>query len=44
MPRYDISVILDEAVADVLAWLQTLPLPDNIVPGEGTPLAAAPVL
>lgn len=37
MPRFDESVIPDEDVANVLAWLQTLPLPDSIVPGEGTP-------
>ena len=37
MPRFDQSVIPDEDVANVHAWLQGLPLPDNIVPGEGTP-------
>ena len=37
MPRYDVSVIPDEHLADVLAWLHTLPLPERIVAGEGTP-------
>ena len=37
MPRFDASILPDEDVANVLAWLQTLPLPDNIVPGLGTP-------
>ena len=37
MPAFAASVIPDEDVASVHAWLQTLPLPDVIVPGEGTP-------
>ena len=37
MPPFPASVIPDETVADVRAWLQTLPLPEDIVPGEGTP-------
>lgn len=37
MPRYDVSVIPDQELADVLAWLHTLPLPERLVPGEGRP-------
>ena len=37
MPASPASVIPDADVASVHAWLQTLPLPDVIVPGEGTP-------
>jgi len=37
MPAFPESVIPDSDVANVHAWLQTLPLPDVIVPGEGTP-------
>lgn len=37
MPRFDPSVIPDEDVANVHAWLQGLALPATIVPGEGTP-------
>ena len=38
MPPFPESVIPDEDVAAIHAWLQTLPLPDVIVPGEGTPV------
>ncbi len=37
MPPFDASRVSDAEVNDVYAWLQTLPLPDNIVPGLGTP-------
>jgi mono/diheme cytochrome c family protein len=37
MPPFDANVVSDQQIADVHAWLQTLPLPDVIVPGEGTP-------
>ncbi len=37
MPAFPEDRISDEQVGDIYAWLQTLPLPANIVPGEGTP-------
>jgi len=37
MPQFTADRVPDEDVADIYAWLQTLPLPDTIVPGEGTP-------
>ncbi|MEE9277617.1 MAG: cytochrome c oxidase subunit II transmembrane domain-containing protein [Dehalococcoidia bacterium] len=37
MPSFDEDRVPDADVADIYAWLQTLPLPDSIVPGEGTP-------
>ncbi|PZC49297.1 MAG: Cytochrome c, mono- and diheme variants [Chloroflexi bacterium] len=37
MPAFGPDAVSDQEVADVRAWLQTLPLPDTIVPGEGTP-------
>ncbi|MEE9277500.1 MAG: c-type cytochrome, partial [Dehalococcoidia bacterium] len=37
MPSFDEDTIANTEVADILAWLQTLPLPDTIVPGAGTP-------
>jgi hypothetical protein len=37
MPAFSADAVSDQQVADVHAWLQTLPLPDTIVPGEGTP-------
>ena len=37
MPPFTESAVPDDTVADIHAWLQTLPLPDTIVPGEGTP-------
>lgn len=37
MPAFSAGVVSDQEVADVHAWLQTLALPDTIVPGEGTP-------
>ena len=37
MPAFSADIVPDQSVADVHAWLQTLPLPDTIVPGEGTP-------
>lgn len=37
MPAFNPDVVTDQQVADVHAWLQTLPLPDTIVEGEGTP-------
>jgi mono/diheme cytochrome c family protein len=37
MPRFDASAVPDDTVASIHAWLQTLPLPDSIVPGQGTP-------
>ena len=37
MPAFSADAIPDQSVADVHAWLQTLPLPDEIVAGEGTP-------
>ena len=37
MPRYDVTIIADDQLAQVLAWLGTLALPSRIVPGHGTP-------
>lgn len=37
MPPFQPDRVPDAAVADIYAWLQTLPLPDEIVPGLGTP-------
>ena len=37
MPHQPTDLITDQDVAHVHAWLQTLPLPATIVPGEGTP-------
>ncbi len=37
MPAFDAGRVPDADVGDIYAWLQTLPLPDSIVPGEGTP-------
>ena len=37
MPVFPADRVPDEDVADIYAWLQTQPLPDVIVPGEGTP-------
>jgi cytochrome c oxidase subunit 2 len=37
MPAFPADRVSDAEVADIYAWLQTLPLPDTIVPGEGTP-------
>ena len=37
MPPFSADIVPDQQVADVHAWLQTLPLPDTIIAGEGTP-------
>ena len=37
MPEFPVDRVPDADVADIYAWLQTLPLPDVIVPGLGTP-------
>lgn len=37
MPAFPEDRVSDAQVAEISAWLQTLPLPDTIVPGEGTP-------
>ena len=37
MPRFPAEAVPDEDVADIYAWLQTLPLPETIVEGLGTP-------
>ncbi len=37
MPAFPASLVPDADVADIYAWLQTQPLPDKIIPGEGTP-------
>ena len=37
MPAFNADTVSDQQVADVHAWLQTLPLPDTIIAGEGTP-------
>jgi mono/diheme cytochrome c family protein len=37
MPPFLESQVSDAQVEDIYAWLQTQPLPDTIVPGEGTP-------
>ena len=37
MPPFNEATIPDEDVANILAWLATPPLPNTIVPGEGTP-------
>lgn len=37
MPAFSVDRVPDSDVEHILAWLQTLPLPDTIVPGEGTP-------
>lgn len=37
MPRYNVTIIPDDQLAQVLAWLGTLALPSRIVPGSGTP-------
>lgn len=36
MPPFPADRVPDADVADIYAWLQTLPLPDEIVPGLGT--------
>ena len=36
MPRFSEGAVPDEDVADIYAWLQTLDLPEEIVPGRGT--------
>ena len=36
MPPFLESQITDAEVAEMFAWLQTQPLPDTIVPGDGT--------
>ena len=37
MPAFPADRVSDAQVAAIHAWLQTVPLPDTIVPGEGTP-------
>ena len=37
MPAFPADRVSDAEVADIYAWLQTLSLPDMIMPGEGTP-------
>ncbi len=37
MPQFSADAVPDADVADIYAWLQTLTLPDQIVPGLGTP-------
>lgn len=37
MPPFAEDKVSDQDVADIWSWLQTLPLPATIVPGEGTP-------
>ncbi len=37
MPPFAADRISDDQVGDIFTWLQTLPLPANIVEGEGTP-------
>ena len=37
MPAFPADLVPDADVGDIQAWLQTLSLPDSIVPGEGTP-------
>ena len=37
MPAFPADLVPDADVGEVHAWLQTLPLPEKIVPGEGTP-------
>ena len=37
MPAFSADLVPDADVGDIQAWLQTLSLPDSIVPGEGTP-------
>ena len=37
MPIFSEDRVPDTNVADIYAWLQTLPLPNTIVPGLGTP-------
>ena len=37
MPAFSQDRVADEDVANINAWLKTLPLPATIVPGEGTP-------
>ena len=37
MPAFPADRVPDDDVEHILAWLKTLPLPDSIVPGEGTP-------
>ena len=37
MPAFPADRVSDAEVADIYAWLQTMPLPDTIVQGEGTP-------
>ena len=37
MPTFPEDRVSDAQVADIYAWLQSLPLPDTIVPGRGTP-------
>ena len=37
MPPFPADRLPDEDVANIYAWLQTLPLPATIIPGLGTP-------
>ncbi|MDE2639782.1 MAG: cytochrome c [Chloroflexota bacterium] len=37
MPQQPPDLVSDQDIAHIHAWLQTLPLPATIVPGEGTP-------
>lgn len=37
MPPFPADKVPDQDVAHIYAWLQTLPLPEQIVPGLGTP-------
>ena len=37
MPAFEAAFLADEQLADILTWLQSLPLPERIVPGQGTP-------
>ena len=37
MPVFTADRVADQDVANINAWLKTLPLPATIVPGEGTP-------
>ena len=37
MPPFPEALVPDADVADIYAWLHTLPIPATIVPGEGSP-------
>jgi mono/diheme cytochrome c family protein len=37
MPAFQDDRISDDDIADIFSWLLTLELPENIVPGQGTP-------